>query len=216
MSKAKLQNPRDSLSQTFERTAAAIQSHAVTVRELLALIGEQGLLLFCIFVAIPFLLPISIPGSSTILGALILLIGVGVMTNTIPWLPERLLAYELHSKFVLTVLQKGAQYFRRFERLIKPRWLALTHSDTTNRLNGLVLIALALLLMAPLPFIPLTNTIPAIAIVCLCIGMAERDGVLIVMGYVAAVVSTFYIGAIVWAAWVAGANATEWLRGLFN
>jgi hypothetical protein len=216
MTKAKLQNPQDSLSATFARTAAAIQSHAVTVRELLALIGEQGLLLFAVFAAVPFLLPISIPGSSTILGALIFLIGVGVMMNAIPWMPDRLLAYQLQSKFVVTILEKASVFFKRFERLIKPRLLALSHSETTNRINGLVLIVIALLLMAPLPFIPLTNTIPAIAIVCLCIGMAERDGVLILIGYVASVISTVYIGAILWGIWFAGANATEWVRGLFG
>lgn len=216
MSKAKLHNPETSLSSTFERTAIAIQTHSVTVRELLELIGEQGLLLFCTFLAIPFLLPISLPGSSTVLGVLIFLIGIGVMTNTIPWLPNRLLAYEMHSKFVVTVLQKAAAFFRRFEKLIKPRLLALSGNPAINVLNGGMLVIVALLLMAPLPLIPFTNTIPAAAIVLLCIGMAERDGVVIGAGYVATAASCAYIGTVLWAAWRAGSGLGDYLRGLFS
>jgi hypothetical protein len=216
MSKAKLRNPETNLSSTFERTAAAIQAHAVTVRELLELIGEQGLLLFCTFLAVPFLLPISIPGSSTILGVLILFIGIGVMTNSIPWLPDRLLAYEMRSALVVTVLQKSAAYFRKFEKLIKPRLLALTGNPVINVVNGLTLVVVAILLMAPLPLIPLTNTIPAAAVVLLCVGMAERDGVVILLGYVATVASIVYIGGLLWAAWRAGSGLTEYLRTLIG
>ena len=40
--------------------------------------------------------------------------------------------------------------------------------------------------MAPLPFVPFANTLPAIAIILLCLGIAERDGVLLIAGYVVA------------------------------
>lgn len=216
MSKAKLHNPETSLSSTFERTAAEIQAHSVTIRQLLELIGEQGLLLFCIFLALPFLFPVSIPGSSTVLGVLIMLIGFGVMTNTIPWLPERLLAYEMRSTMVVTILQKGAAFFRRFEKMVKPRLLGLTANPVINVVNGGMLVIVAVLLLAPLPLIPFTNTIPAIAIVLLCLGMAERDGVVIALGYGATIASCAYIGGLLWAAWRAGSGLGSYFQGLFG
>jgi hypothetical protein len=216
VTKAKLHNPETSLSSTFERTAAEIRTEFVTIGDLLELIGEQGLLLFCIFLATPFLFPVSIPGSSTALGIVILLIGVGVMTNTIPWLPEKLLAYQLRATSVVTILGKAAVVFRRFEKLIRPRLLGLTGNAAINILNGAMLIVVALLLLIPLPLIPFTNTIPAIAIVLLCLGMAERDGVVIVLGYVATLASCAYIGAILWGAWRAGSGIGGYLQGLFG
>ena len=45
------------------------------------------MLLVCVFLTLPFLLPVSIPGVSTVFGLAIILIGVGVTLNRVPWLP---------------------------------------------------------------------------------------------------------------------------------
>jgi hypothetical protein len=201
---ARLHDPTESLSATFERTAAAIRDHTVTVRGLMALIGEQGLLIVCVFLAIPFLFPVSIPGTSTVFGLLIGLIGFGVMADRLPWLPARLLDHPLQAKHVLPVLTKGGAWARRFERLIRPRWLLLTHGPTVNRLNGLMLIVAAASLLLPLPMIPFSNTIPALGIALLALGMVERDGALILLGHLASLAGAAYVGGILWAAWRAG------------
>ncbi len=204
MTTAQLHNPTASLSATFERTAAEIRDHTVTVRGLMALIGEQGLLIVCVFLSIPFLFPVSIPGTSTVFGLLIGLIGFGVMANRLPWLPARLLDHPLQAQHVMPVLTRGAQWARRFERLIRPRWLVLTHGPTVNRFNGMMLIVAAASLLLPLPMIPFSNTIPALGIALLALGMVERDGALILLGHVASVAGAAYVTAIVWAAWRAG------------
>jgi hypothetical protein len=194
---------------TFETVAAGLPRPQVTIRELLEMIGEQGLLLFCVFVSVPFLLPVSIPGTSTVFGVLLILVGTGVTLNRVPWLPDGLLARRLDSGHVATALTRGAAVSRRFEHLIRPRILGLTHGATLNRLNGVVLIVAALLLMAPLPVIPLTNTLPAIAIILLAAGMAERDGVAVIAGYVATVVATVYIATLLYAVYWAGSGVAK-------
>jgi hypothetical protein len=201
---APLHDPTASLSATFERTAAEIRDHTVTVRGLMALIGEQGLLIVCVFLSIPFLFPVAIPGTSTVFGLLIGLIGVGVMANRLPWLPARLLDHPLQSRHVTPVLTRGAQWARRFERLIRPRWLLLTHGPTVNRLNGLMLVVAAVSLLMPLPMIPFSNTIPALGIALLALGMVERDGALIVLGHLVSLAGAAYVAGIFWAAWRAG------------
>lgn len=67
----------------FERAAAEIRGQTITVRELLRLIGEQGLLLFCAFLAVPFLLPVAIPGTSAVLGLLMIVVGVALATDSL-------------------------------------------------------------------------------------------------------------------------------------
>jgi hypothetical protein len=210
---AELHNPETSLSATFETAAGALPHPTVTVRDLLGLIGEQGLLLFCVFLGVPFLLPVAIPGTSTLFGMLLILVGVGVTANRVPWLPDRLLQRALNSEHVAHVLRRSAGISRRFEHLIRPRLLQLTHGATLNRFNGVVLIFAAVLLMAPLPLIPLTNTLPAIGIILLAAGMAERDGVCVIAGYVVTAISAVYIGLLLFAVYWAGSGLAEQIRG---
>ena len=87
---------------------------------------------------------------------------------------------------------------RRFEHLVKPRLLALTGSPLVNSLHGVTLVLTVLLLMAPLPFVPLANTLPGIAIILVCLGIAERDGLLLLLGYAVAAVSAVYVGVLLW------------------
>jgi len=211
LTSTRLNDPTESLSATFERTAAQISGHSVTVRGLMALIGEQGLLIVCVFLSIPFLFPVAVPGTSTIFGLLIGLIGFGVMANRLPWLPARLLDHPLQAKHVVPVLTRGATWARRFERLVRPRWLLLTHGPTVNRLNGLMLIAAAASLLAPLPMIPFSNTIPALGIALLSLGMVERDGAVVVLGHLATAAGAVYVGGILWAAWHAGNGLASFL-----
>jgi hypothetical protein len=208
---ARLHDPTESLSATFERTAAEIRGQTVSVRGLMELVGEQGLLIVCVFLSIPFLFPVAIPGTSTIFGLLIGLIGLGVMANRLPWLPARLLDHPLQSRHVTSVLSKGAEWARRFERLIRPRWLVLTHGPTVNRLNGLMLIVAAVSLLVPLPMVPFSNTIPALGIALLALGMVERDGALVLVGHLATLAGAVYVGGILWAAWRAGNGLASFL-----
>ena len=62
-----LHNPDKSLAETLTETASSIRSEHITLRELLELVGEQGLLIFCMLLTLPFLLPISIPVTVVVL-----------------------------------------------------------------------------------------------------------------------------------------------------
>lgn len=198
MSRVHFRNPEVRLSVALETTRQAIAGHQVTLRELLAHVGEQGLLVFCAILAMPFLLPVSLPFMSTALGTPMLLIGYAVTMNRTPWLPDRLLDHALPSATIQHVLERAVRTANRFEHLAQPRLLALTGSPGVNVLNGLVLIVSVLALMAPLPLVPLANTLPGIAIILLCLGMAERDGVLLLGGHVVALISLLYVGALLY------------------
>ncbi|MCU0975092.1 MAG: exopolysaccharide biosynthesis protein [Steroidobacteraceae bacterium] len=196
MTSARIRNPETRLSVALAATAAAVRGHTVTLRELLALVGEQGLLVFCAILASPFLLPVSLPMMSTALGLPMLLIGVAVMLNRVPWLPDRLLSHALPAATVQQVLERSTRWAERLEHLFRPRLLGLTATPAVNALNGVLLCLAVSLLMAPLPLVPFANTLPAIAVILLCIGMAERDGVLVLAGYAVTLLSAAYVGAL--------------------
>jgi hypothetical protein len=166
----------------------------VSLRRLLELIGEQGMLLACVFLALPFLLPVSIPGVSTVFGLAIILIGAGVTLNRVPWLPCLILDRPLPTAPLKHAFEKGAHFVARVEHLVRPRWLLLTQTAAANTAHGLALVLAGVLLMFPLGLVPFSNTLPAIAILLLAVGMVERDGLFIAGGYLMNVVTILYFG----------------------
>jgi hypothetical protein len=212
-------DPEVRISASLAAAQASVRDPMVTLRELLSLLGEQGLLVFCGVLAAPFLLPVTLPMMSTVLGTPMLLIGFAVMASRVPWLPARLLDHRMPTATVRQVLLRVRGWALRFEHLVRPRLLGLSGSATINVVNGGLIILDVLLLMAPLPLIPFVNTVPALAIILLCFGMAERDGLVITLGYFVSLVSLAYVGGLMLLVLYAGMRheaALEILRGWFS
>jgi len=93
------------------------------------------------------------------------------------------------------MLEKGARLFARLERLIHPRLWPLTHRATVGRFNGILIGLTGLLMMAPLP-LPLSNTLPAYGVLFLALGSVERDGCLVLAGYLMALLTLGYFSAV--------------------
>lgn len=184
------------LSLALKQTVASIQGDSVTLQQLLTHIGEQGLLFFCTVLTIPFLLPVSIPGVSTVFGLVIIFIGVSVTLNRTLWLPDRLLNHQLSSDQVVPMMEKGIQFFSRLESWMKTRLHSLTGSVLINRINGLSLTTGGILLLFPLSFIPFSNTLPALSVLLLALGMLQRDGIFILAGYLALLLTILYFGGL--------------------
>lgn len=210
---ANFQDTTDTLRATLDQTAEAIGGKVVTLREILALIGEQGLLLMCAVLTIPFLLPVSIPGVSTVFGLAIILISAGVTTNRTPWLPRQIMDRPIDAEKLVPTLKRGAHLVQRIEAVIRPRLTALTGNAAINRFNGLMLILGGVLLMFPLGLVPFSNTLPAFAILFLCIGMSQRDGLFVLAGYAATLATVIYFSALAYLAVIAGQGVASMFGG---
>lgn len=192
------------LSATLSHTVDAIHGDTVTLRELMDAVGEQGLLLLCAFAALPFLIPISIPGVSTVFGAAIVMFAVAVTLNRMPWLPKRILDRRLDAKKLLPVLRKGVRIVSRIDDWVRPRAPAMT-AARMRVINGSVLVFGGVLLMSPFGLIPFSNTAPAVGILLLAIGMIQRDGVFVALGWLGTVLTVAYFGGLIYAAaWAGG------------
>jgi hypothetical protein len=204
MSSVEFDDTGGRLSRALVSVAASLPPASVSLRELLERIGEQGLLLVCVFLTLPFLLPVSIPGVSTVFGLAIILIGVGVTFNRVPWLPRRILERPLSTPHLKQAFERGARIVARFERLVRPRWFLLTRTAAANFVHGLALIVAGVLLIFPLGLVPFSNTLPALAILFLSLGLLERDGVFIVLGYAMNLATIVYFGVLALSALLAG------------
>jgi hypothetical protein len=206
MNSVQFQDNEKQLSETLADISKTLPPHHITLRDLLTKLGEQGLLLCCLFLTIPFLLPISIPGVSTAFGIVIILIGIGVTLNRVPWLPHRLLERKLTTSHLAHAFERGAHLIARLEKVVRPRLYKLTHGRVINRVNGSAVVLGGILLLFPLGLIPFSNTLPALAILFLAIGILQRDGLFIIAGHIMNALTTLYFAALALAAALAGSG----------
>ncbi len=79
------------------------------------------------------------------------------------------------------------------EKLIRPRLKFFARHPGFVRINGIVIFLVGLLLSLPMP--PGFNAPPALAIVVLAVGSLERDGVVVITGYVLSFLNMCLFGA---------------------
>lgn len=180
-----------------------IQGETITLRELLERCGREGMLMVCAIACLPFLIPVSIPGVSTVFGAGIVLLACALFLNRLPWLPQRIQDKALDAQKLKPVLHKGAAWVAKIDRWLQPRWPALT-TGPMQRFNSAVLVFGGLLLMAPLGLIPFSNTVPAVGILLLTVGMMQRDGLFVLLGYLGHILTVVYFGVLAYLAWIGG------------
>ena len=170
----------------------------LTLRELLHTFGDEGLLLLTVLLTLVFLIPVSIPGVSTVFGAAILLVGVSRLLGRPLWLPRRLQDRALPADKLRPGLHAGMKWVGRMERISRPRRLPIfAEGRLANVVNNLAFIAAALLLMAPFGFVPFSNTIPAVALLLYAIGMIQRDGGAILLGHLANIGTVVYFSVLI-------------------
>ncbi len=152
----------------------------IRVREILELLGERAFGLAILVFTLPNSLPIpSPPGFSAVTGIPILLLAAQMVLGRLtPWLPRRIGDYSFSREKFATLLKKALPYIRRIERLLHPR-LAFMHGALAERMVGLVIVFLALVLSLPIPF---GNFVPGLSMSLIAIGMLERDGALMLAG----------------------------------
>jgi hypothetical protein len=165
----------------------------VTLAEIRDLLGQDGLLLLTAFLTLIFLIPVSIPGVSTVFGVAILLIGVSRLLNRGLWLPKRILERPLPAEKLRAGLNRGVIWFHRLECISRPhRFKWMSCNGYVDAINNCALILGAGLLMAPFGLIPFSNTLPALAILFLAIGLLQRDGVCILLGHLVNLATIVY------------------------
>lgn len=126
-----------------------------------------------------------------------------------PSIPARFNRRTFAADRVQAGLRKTEKWLRWLEAFAKPRWPAFTGPFTT-RLAAFFCLTLAMVIVVPGPF---TNLPPGIAIALFGFAMAERDGLLMLLSFLAALLAFFIslsaISALAVLSWV-------WLSGFFT
>lgn len=189
---------QETLAEKMELIIEKLPAYEVTLVEILDIVGADSLMLLTIFMSLIFLVPVSIPGVSTVFGTGILLIGITHLFARKLWLPKAIANRKLSSPKLKEAFQRAIIWLHRLEKISRPHRLSkLTAEGGMTVFNNLSFILAAILLMAPFGFIPFSNTLPALALIFFSIGMMERDGGSVLLGYVANVATIIYFGFLI-------------------
>jgi hypothetical protein len=184
---------QDSLGEKLKVIIGNLPPEGVTLAEIRDLVGQDGLMLFTAFLTLIFMVPVSIPGVSTVFGAAILLIGLSRLFGRNLWLPNAIEKRVISTEALRAALNRSLIWIDRLERVSRPHrlnWLA--SEGLIGAVNNGALILGAILLMAPFGLIPLSNTFPALALLFLAIGLLQHDGVCILLGHLANLITIIY------------------------
>jgi len=186
------------IAERIDSAILHLPSGAVTLAEIRSLIGREGLLVLAAFLTLVFLVPVSVPGVSTVFGAGILLIGVCRFLGKELWVPALLTKREIPSEKLAGALRKGMVFFRRLERLSRPGRVACFASGRVVAfVNDGGLVLGAVLLMMPFGLVPFSNTLPALAVLFLAVGLLQKDGLCILLGHLLNLATIVYFGLLI-------------------
>ncbi|MEW6022878.1 MAG: exopolysaccharide biosynthesis protein [Pseudomonadota bacterium] len=188
----------EALSQRIRALIRSLPRTGITLSELVHRVGNDGLLILTALLTLVFLIPISIPGVSTVFGAAILLIGVARLLGRELWIPSRIAHRTIGTRKLRPVLRKALPLLHKLERVSRPNRIEwLVANGPVQRMNDASLILGAVLLMMPFGLIPFSNTFPAVALLFFAIGLLQRDGVCVLLGYVSNVATIVYFALLI-------------------
>lgn len=165
----------------------------ITVGKLAESLGERAFGALMFIFAVPNIIPTP-PGTSAILGLPLVFLTWQVMIGRQTlWLPAVVRHRRISRDLLQTFVSKMTPVMAKLERVLKPRLGFLVNTNLAERALGLVAFPLSLILFLP---IPLGNMLPAAAIACLALGLAERDGLAVGFGYVLSAASVLLLAAI--------------------
>ncbi|MBF9002840.1 exopolysaccharide biosynthesis protein [Vibrio sp. CAIM 722] len=120
-----------------------------------------------------------IPGISFLAGFAVFLLGVQMAIGFhAPRLPAFARKRNLDCGKLLHFIQELQPWLQKLEYYVKPRWDILS-TLMVRRVIGIMICVLAFVSLLPLPFV---NFAPNFAIICLSLGIIERDGICILVG----------------------------------
>ena len=185
-------DPTVRLSQVIEDLLKVCDQGDLTLGAFLSELSVYGHMLVCLACAAPFLLPVPLPGLSTVFGFVICVASLQIAFNQDPWVPGSWRNRQIPAgvaKKIFTALLRVTRYT---EKAIKPRLRFFARHPGAVRFNGVVIFVISLLLSLPMP--PGFNAPPALAIIVLALGSLEHDGLAVMVGHLLSILNLALFG----------------------
>ncbi|WP_211230308.1 exopolysaccharide biosynthesis protein [Inquilinus limosus] len=202
-------NRRRRFSQVLQDLAAE-GGERIAIADILTAFGDRAFGALMLVFAVPNIIPTP-PGTSSVLGAPLLFITAQLMIGRpVLWLPRMITQRSVARADFARLVGRMVPWLVKVERLLRPR-LSILIGPVADRFIGAACLLLAIILFMPIPF---GNMVPALAISAFAIGLIERDGIAVSVGWAAATGALALLAAVSAALWAALRAFLETLLGV--
>ena len=170
-------------AELLTRALETQQGDTITIGEFLDPLGERAFGFLLLILAIPNLIPVPI-GVGGVMGVLVIYVGGQMLLGfEHPWLLRSMREHGMSRRRVEKFVARLTPLLRWHEHICRPRLEALTRQPA-ERISGLLLVATGILLALPIPF---TNYVFGVLLVLYAVALIERDGVALIVAWLASV-----------------------------
>lgn len=184
--------------QRLREAAARLNAEAVSLAELARLQGSAGLGSLLLVLAAPCVLPV--PGVGNVMGLALMMLAVPIWRgDPVGALPARVAAFQMPARWARRALLMMAWLYERAARFARGQHGlgSLTQAGPRPWMAALVALMGALIFLP----LPLGNVLPALCMAMLGLGLALRDGLLLLYAWAAGLLACIYSAALGLAAW---------------
>jgi len=195
------------ISEVFDNFIRKPDSGSTKIYEIVEEFHENGIVLAMIFFSLPVAIPLPYPpGFTTIMGTPLIILSIQMLLGfTKVRLPRKINDYKIKNSALINISNKVMPTIKIVERYIRPRF-GFAKSVYCEQFIGLISLICAISVAIPLP---LTNAIPALAIAIMALGLLNRDGLVIIVGFITSIIGLIIAAAAMAASWA-------FIKYLFN
>ena len=178
-------------SQVLQEIIRQAPAEYVTVGWLTSHRHSFGIVLLCLG------LLATTPVGSTVPGLILAVMAVQLIVGRAePVFPHFIMTRRLPTKQLLRLGDRAIHVLKYLERAVHPRW-PMTFEVAKRAVGVMVLLLTIVLLLTP---VPLSNVAPAMVISLISLAYIEEDGLLLSVGFLAAIILIGLGSAAVWGA----------------
>jgi hypothetical protein len=181
-------------SQLLRHFVASHSEPRISLGALRDALGDRGFGVLLFIFALPNLVPVNIPLLSAVLGVPLVLLAAQLSYGRHkPWFPNWLTSQSFPREGFVAVVNRALPFLERVEKVLRPR-LTVLLSWTGERLVGIAILILAVVLTLPIPFV---NWLPACGIAVFGLAIVEKDGVAVLVGLALGIASVIVAATVV-------------------
>jgi hypothetical protein len=164
----------------------------ISLGDLIGALGEQSFVPLMILFSLPNVF-LFVPGSSVITGLPLMFIALQLaMGRPSVWLPKILSDRSIEQAVFSRIVAHAVPWIEWVERMVRPRYWPFSRL-VAEQIVGLVSLVMAIFMFLPIPF---ANSLPAISVILLALGLGEHDGLWLSGGAITSLISVGIVVAI--------------------
>ena len=195
------------VSRLLRRLADDGAETGLTLRQIRDRLDERAYGLLILLLAIPCLVPglYGVPQAAGVI--VILLAGQMLVGREEPWLPRGVLNLRCKGGWLTAMADFAEKRLGWIDRLSRPRLTRFADGPGEKLAAGFMILATLTIVL------PMTNTIPSIALALLSVGLIQRDGLFVIAGAGVATAWLTLLGALAAGLMLGAEWATRFLPG---